>query len=241
MELLSCGHGRNGHVWRAAGVEGRRGVGTVSAPGAASTKAAEPQAPRAARPASGAEREVEPGLPAEVPGQSEAGDRRKGVRGVRNTGCEATERQGRGPRGKRRNRIAAEVQGPGRYRADSIFPPPPPPPAGAAAEAAGGGARAAEFANWRRARRGLCSCGSRRRSPDLVFPERGESRNQRGEERSRARSSLSSRSRIPPRVAGVWEVSLSVSPGACTFPGRKLLPIAMISRHGCKKSLSDSD
>lgn len=67
--------------------------------------------------------------------------------------------------------------------------------------------------------------------PGLSFP--GERRAGTGEERSGAeRSPLSISSRIPPGVAGVWEVSLSVSSGACTLPGRKLLPTGIISRHG---------
>lgn len=33
----------------------------------------------------------------------------------------------------------------------------------------------------------------------------------------------------------MWEVSLGVSPGACTLPGRKLLPVGIISRHGYKR------
>lgn len=112
-------------------------------------------------------REVEPGLLTEVPGQSGEG------RG--STGGEASASQERGPQGKGRNGIAAEVRGSGEVPA-SIFPP---PPAGAAAETAGGGATAAEFANRRRARRGLRSCGSGGRSLDLVFRERGEQERER--------------------------------------------------------------
>lgn len=52
------------------------------------------------------------------------------------------------------------------------------------------------------------------------------------EERSGAeRNPRSISSRIPPGVAGVWEVSAGASSGVRTLPERKRLPVGIISRH----------
>lgn len=137
-------------------------------------------------------------------------------------GCEAAERQERGPRGKGRIGKAAEVPGI-REGPDSIFPPPQ--PARAAAETAGGGASAAESANQRRERRSLCARSRRRRSLDLVFPERGELEPERRGRRGAECSPLSISFRIHPargcRCVGG-------KPEGFFLLGRKLLPIGII-------------
>lgn len=105
-----------------AHVGSRRGGGTVQCGDGPRPQEQRPSPRHIGRPdLRVGEREVEPGLLAEVPGQS------RGVEGGGwgSTGCEATERQERGPRGKGRNGIAAEVQGSGRYRTASSRRRPP--------------------------------------------------------------------------------------------------------------------
>lgn len=123
-------------------------------------------------------------------------------------------------RGFPREREVAEQLQKCREREDnrgSSFPPPP----------AGGGATAAEFTNWRRGRRSLGPCSSEGAAWTVVSRERREQEERSGAERNPRSIS----SRIPPGVAGVWEVSAGASSGVRTLPERKRLPVGIISRH----------